>query len=234
MKIGDLKKSIFLSDYFESKKNCLSVRNNEEKDKKGEAILDHVNLTSKGDFISLNNSLLKKSNEIFSKENAARSRISFRRECDGICFLELEGKRYLLLIEVKSGFNEIKNKGLEQLVASYVRVRCLLNTISAYCPEDYEEKAIIVSYPYCVKPITDNKEVLSSKTGIVLTNEIKRANNDYSAALKVDGHVTVDLKRYNVDKCCLRPTLVNPTIDVSHCVVETNSVSANIDIDSFL
>lgn len=234
MKIEDLKESIFLSEYFESKKESLRVRNNEEQDKQGEPILDHVDLISKGEFIYLNNCLLKKSKEIFSKENAARSRISFRRECDGICFLELEGKRYLLLIEVKSGFNEIKNKGLEQLVASYVRVRCLLNTISTYCPEDYEEKAIIVSYPYFVKPITDNKEVLGSKTEMVSANEIKRANNEYSTALKVDGRVTVELKRYNVDKCCLRPALVNPTIDVSHCIVEMNSVSANIDIDHFL
>lgn len=230
IKIDDLRKSIYQSVYFTLVKNKLRVTNESKAPQNGQPILQYVDLDSKGEFIEISNKLLKDSSEIYSKED----NFSFRRDCDGICFLKLGEQCFLLFIEVKTGFNEIKAKGLEQLVASYVRTRCLLNVVDAYCPEDYEEKLILISYPYDSKQEMNNEKVIESKRKTIIPTDIDIANQNYATALRVDGSAMLDLNDYYIDRYHLNKKMVNPKLEVIYLNVQENSIYANLTIDDKL
>ncbi len=233
--IDDLKKSIYQSDYFTFFTKKIRVTNESKAPQNGQPILQYVDLDSNGEFIEISNKLLKDSANIYSrKEDKPLSRISFKRDCDGICFLKLGEKGFLLFIEVKTGFNEIKTKGLEQLVASYVRTRCLLNVVDTYLPDVYEEKLILISYPYDSKQEMNNEKVIESKQKTIIPTDIDIANQYYATALRVDGCVMLDLKDYHIDGCHLNKKMVNPKLEVIYLNVQENSLYANLTIDDKL
>ena len=147
--VNRLKESIYKDSYFSEVVGSLVV-NNEEKPKGN--VLSQIELQTKGKFICLSNKILKEGADIYKTEDKDTCRVSFRRDCDGICLLEVGGRNILLIIEVKSGFNDVKRKGFDQIAASYVKVRSILQSIEGYNPADYEELGLLVSYPPSAKP----------------------------------------------------------------------------------
>lgn len=232
--IDDLRESIYQSEYFNLVKNKLRVTNESNAARDGQPILQYVDLDSDGEFIEINNKLLKDCSNIYSKGDRNSSCISFKRDCDGICFLKLGERVFLLFIEVKTGFNEIKNKGLEQLVSSYVRTRCLLNVVDTYCPKEYEEILILISYPYDSKQVMNNERVIESKQKMIIPTDIDIANQNYATALRVDGFVMLDLNDYYVDRCHLNKEMVNSKLEVIYLSVQENALFANLTIDDIL
>ena len=59
--------------------------------------------------------------------------------CDGILFLDRGDEHYFVVLEVKSSFNEIKKRAINQIPASYVKTKSILNDFSSYRINDYEE-----------------------------------------------------------------------------------------------
>lgn len=229
--LNRLKESVYKDSYFTEKIGSLTVNNVEEST---ENTLMSVEMQSKGKFINLNNKILKDCSEIYKKEDRQAGRISYRRDCDGICLLELDGRNILLVIEVKSGFNEIKKKGFEQLVASYVKVRGLLQSIEGYNPADYEEMGLLVSYPPDGSYTMPARSIIGSKRRMIDSTALDKLNNSNSAALKANKEVTLDLSGYNVDACHVNPTMINPTLRVKHAVVADKVGTVVIDLDSYL
>lgn len=235
IEVDDLRNSVYQATYFTTSHHKFHVDNESKEAKDGQPILHYVELNSVGDFIGISNSMLKDCASVFSKEDKTVPRISFKRDCDGVCFLKLGERDFLLFVEVKTSFNEIKRKGFEQLVASYVKMRCLLNAVSSYQSGDYEEKAFLFSYPFEEKKREmESDDVFVSKTEVVAPTKIDLANRKYASVLRVDGHVALDLNDYNVDQCHLKNSLVNPTLEVVYLKVQDEASDASIIIDDQL
>lgn len=229
--VDRLKESVYMDSYFTEKTGSLTVNNVEEST---ENTLMSVEMQSKGRFINLSNKILKDGCNIYKTKDRQAGRISYRRDCDGICLLELNGRNILIVIEVKSGFNEIKKKGFEQLVASYIKVRGILQSIEGYNPADYEEMGLLVSYPPDGSYTMPTRSVIDSKRRMIDSTALDKLNNSNSAALKANQEVTLDLSGYNVDVCHVNPTMINPTLHVKHAVVADKADTGVIDLDSFL
>ena len=229
--VDRLKESVYKDSYFTERAGNLTVNNIEES---AENTLMSVEMQSKGRFINLSNKILKEGCNIYKAEDRQAGRISYRRDCDGICLLEVDGRNILLVIEVKSGFNEIKKKGFEQLVASYVKVRSILQSIEGYNPADYEEMGLLVSYPPDGSYTMPKRSVIGSKLRIIDSTALDRLNNSNSAVLKANQEVTLDLSSYNVDACHVNPMMINPTLRVKHAVVADKVGTGVIDLDSYL
>ena len=229
--IGQLKGSIYKESYFSECTGTLTV-NNEDKETHG--VLSYVEMHSNGKFISLDNKILKGGADIYQKEDRERGRISYRRDCDGLCLLEVDGRNILLVIEVKSGFNEVKGKGFEQLVASYVKVRSILQSIEGYNPDEYEEIGLLVSYPPTGSFTMPATSIIGAKMAMISQSPLDGTNNTNIQTLKANGEVMLDLHAYNVNACHVNPALYNRTLHVKHVAVTDQVNSEVIDLDSYL
>lgn len=226
-----LKESIYKDCYFSEVVGSMMVYNEETP---AVGILTKVELQSRGRFINLSNKILKDSSEIYKTEDRTAGRISFRRDCDGICLLEVDGRNMLIIIEVKSGFNDIKKKGLDQIVASYVKVRSILQSIEGYNPSDYEELGLLVSYPPIANRIVPETSVIEVKKAIIAPSALDRLNNANSTKLRVDKEVTLNLNDYLLNTHHVNTALYNPTLHVKHVAVTDQAVVESINIDSYL
>ena len=197
-------------------------------------VLSQVELQTKGKFISLSNEILKEGSAIYKPADKKTCRVSFRRDCDGICLLEIGGRNILLIIEVKSGYNDIKRKGFEQIVASYVKVRGILQSIEGYNPLEYEEMGLFISYPPSAKPTIPSTSLIELKKETVAPSELERLNNAYNTKLRVDNEVTLQLNDYQVGACHVNTAFYNPTLHVKHVSVADQVSSEIINLDSCL
>lgn len=226
-----LKESIFKDCYFSEKVGTLTVHNEERTEGR---ILSQVELQSKGHFINLSNKILEEGTEIFKKEDKDMCRISFRRNCDGICLLEVNGRNILLIIEVKSGFNDVKSKGFDQIVASYLKVRSILQSIDGYNPTDYEELGLLVSYPPKPKANYTSTSLIELKKEIVAPSALEKLNISNTTKLRTDSKVVLKLDDYQVKSCQINPALYSQTLLVKHVAVTDQATTETIDLDSYL
>ena len=222
---------IYKDCYFTEKVGCLTVKN--EEDVAGSTLMS-VDLQSKGRFINLSNEILREGNDIYKKEDRDAGCISYRRDCDGICLLELNGRNILLVIEVKSGFNEVKKKGFEQLVASYVKIRGILQSIEGYNPAEYEEIGLLVSYPPGGNLSIPKTNMIGIKKDRIAPTVLDRLNNINSTKLRVDNEIMLELNDYKVDACHVNPAMYNRQLRVKHVSVPNQVSSETIDLDSYL
>lgn len=191
-------------------------------------------MTSNGIFLNINNSLLRECCQIYQSENRPAGRISFKRDCDGIFLLEVDNRKLLIVMEVKSGFNEVKKKAFEQLVASYVKTRAILQSVDGYNPVDYEELGILVSYPPSGAMTPPTNGMTSTKSAVVAPSPLDMLNNANATKLSVDSEVILDLSDYKVDACYLNPSLYNRQLHVKHIPVTNLAAYETIDIDSYI
>lgn len=226
-----LKESIYKDSYFSEVSGSLTVQNEESA---AVGVLSQVKLQSQGRFICLSNKILKEGAEIYKKIEKKPSGFSFRMDCDGICLLSIGERNILLIIEVKSGFSDVKKKGISQIVASYVKVRSILQSIEGYNPADYEELGLLVSYPPSNKTRIPATSLIEVKKEIVAPSEIDKMNNANSTKLRVDKEVTLYLDDYQVGACHVNSMMYNPTLHVKHVSVTDQANEETINLDSYL
>lgn len=230
--VEHLKRSIYRECYFSQSTGRLDVLN-EDRSTIG-SVLSRVEMLSKGTFINLSNELLKKSRSIFQTEDKESGRISYCRDCDGICLLELGERNILLFVEVKSGFNELKKKAFDQLVASYVKTRQILQSIKGYNPDEYEEMGIIVSYPPSGTLTLSPNSLIDIKSSLIGLSALDKLNANNAMALRMNKEVTLNLSDYKVDACLVNSSLYRPSLQVKHISVTDLASSETIDLDSYL
>lgn len=97
------------------------------------------------DGLYFDHELAKKLTSIFEKFESPEL---FRKDCDGILIFEKDGRKYIFLTELKSGFGtERTYKAKRQLIASYIKLNMILSLGSFYKPEEYIVKYFIFGYP---------------------------------------------------------------------------------------
>lgn len=229
--INSFKESIYKDEYFKEHNRTLKVKNEEEGAAK---LLSFVDMTSKGSFINISNKILEESVEIYKKPDRSKGYISFRRACDGICLLDLNKRKILLIIEIKSGFNEVKNKAFEQLIASYVKTRCILQTIEGYNPADYEEIGLIISYPPTGKATLSSTSLIKTKAAVIIPSDLDKLNTINAAKLSVDKQIVLSLSDYKIDKFHVDLACYNKSLLVKHISVTNAASSDIIDLDKLI
>lgn len=229
--VGCLKESVYKECYFSEMEGSLTVQNEENA---SVGVLSQIVLQSKGRFICLSNKILSEGANIYKKIEKKSNGFSYRADCDGICLLSIGNRNLLLIIEVKSGFNDIKKRGINQIISSYVKVRSILQSIEGYNPADYEEMGLLVSYPPSTKSNIPATSLIEVKKEIVTPSEIDKMNNANSTKLRVDKEVTLNLKDYPVGACHVNSMLYNPTLRVKHVSVADQVNAETINLDLYL
>ena len=179
--------------------------------------------------------LLDKMKDAFRTNDAGALRL--RKICDGFLFLERNEEHYFIILEVKSGFKEVKQKAINQIPASYVKAKSILNDFVSYNKADYQEFGLVVSYPYVSRPLTDsenNPRVMENKRKMIGDkNEI--ITSKYSDLLKNHQSAVFYGSDFDFDKLTsVKPDLFFETLQVEHCPVPNKCVTAIVDLDKII
>lgn len=178
-----------------------------------------------------------KSNLLKAMHNAYRTdstkTLNLRMNCDGLLFLDREDEHYLVILEVKSGFNEVKNKAIKQIPASYLQAQSILNDFSSFNMDDFKAFGLIVSYPYIEKPLTDaenNPLVMEGKQ--IMTGDICAK---YNRLLR--NHQKADFigNDFGFDQLTqVKQDLLFDKLKVKHYPVDNHCVDAVVDLDDVI
>ena len=156
--------------------------------------------------------------------------LNLRKICDGLLFLDREEEHYLIILEVKSGFKEVKNKAIGQIPASYIKAQSILNDFSSFNMNDYKAFGLIVSYPYIVKLPTDaenNPLVWEDKQ--IMTGDIFAKYNRLLRNHQKADFIGID---FGFDKLTqVKQDLLFDKLKVRHYPVNNHCVNAKIDLD---
>lgn len=227
IEIDYLKNSIYDPCLFEEKPTQVKIVNIKDgtKDK-----VEHIVLTSTGDFININNNILSKSRDIYSKFDGS---VSFRKDCDGICLLHRGNRKFLIFTEVKSSFSTMEDKAYFQLITSYVRCKAFLSTLEDYTPSDYEEVALAISYPIAEhKPISNNTQYQESRQSAY--GKYASLKKRYRYQLEANSQLDMHIADFEINKLHLKDGLINESLHLIHIPIENESKSAIINIDDIL
>lgn len=229
--VRNLQESIYKDCYFSESRGKLTVNNITDT---VAGTLSYVDFLTHGRFINVSNTILQDSREIYKAEDRKSGDFSYRKDCDGVCLLEASGRKFLLLIELKSGFNEIKKKGFEQIVASYVKIRGILQSIDGYNPADYEEIGLFVSYPAEGRKTDPATSLIEVKQNMIKPSALDVLNSTYATRLRVDNEVILNVNDYNLSHHHVNPKLYNPTLYIKHISVQDQVSFGTINIDKVL
>lgn len=159
--------------------------------------------------------------------------LNLRKICDGLLFLDREEEHYLIILEVKSGFKEVKNKAIGQIPASYIKAQSILNDFSSFNMYDYKAFGLIISYPFIQKPPTDaenNPLVWEDKQ--IMTGDIFAK---YNRLLR--NHQKADFigNDFGFDQLTqVKQDLLFEKLRVKHYPVDNHCVNAIVDLDDII
>lgn len=184
-----------------------------------------LNVTSYDNKLFITDHLLKNSNNSFKGEPAP----CLNKECDGIIITEFNGKNYIVLIELKSGFCSGISKGRVQLMASGFKILTFLNCIEEFSLEDYSLCAILALQ----KPTTE-------KLGQVVKKE--SANIELTGLDKLMRKVSVeDIVRDDIqakdllfDSLPVKHNYCSPVLPLFIYSVQPDKTSGAIDLTNIL
>ena len=188
-----------------------------------------------GNISYISSSLLKEMQNAYRVNE--KGLLKLRKICDGILFLDRGDEHYLVVLEVKSGFKEVKSKAILQIPASYVKIKSILNDFSNYKDGDYKELGLIISYPYVKYAPTDSENnhvvidnklaMIGDKNEIVTSKYIKSLQN--TTVAEFDGH------DFEFDSLIdVKPELFFDKLKVIHNSVDNNCVNAVVDLDKVI
>lgn len=163
--------------------------------------------------------------------------LKLRKICDGILFLDRDKDHYIIVLEVKSCFNEVKSNAIFQIPASYVKIKSILNDFSNYKAEEYKELGLIISYPYVEYAPTD-----AENNHIVIDNKLEMIGDrseciasKYVELLKNHKEAIFDGKDFEFDGLKgVKPELYFEKLKVKHYPVTNKCVAAEIDLDNVI
>jgi hypothetical protein len=223
IKFSDFSHCLFNSGYFEKSAHQLEIC----EPKNTESGLFRVTLKSEGTFIAIKNKCLKEQMDFFNK---VEGELSFRKDSDGVCLLKKGDKLYFILIEMKSGYKEVSKKAFYQIIASYMKMKMILNTFPGYTPEEYKELGLIISYSAEDKK---NEEVLANKESVMYAG-FDTPINRYNFDFRRKKETVIHAGDFGLDQMAISKTVLVDNYKVKHLKVDKNKTEDVIDLDSYL
>lgn len=195
----------------------------EENQNLGSDNFKKLKLNSHASCIVIKDLLLKNSNNSYYGANAPKLNL----ECDKIIITEIEGKKYVLLFEIKSSFCSGLSNGIPQLRASCFKIQSYLNCIDGFYIDDYIFHAILASW----KPTTEQltkirkkeyiRETLSEREELMKRVFVKDIVNSLIDSTRMEPFYKLPLK----------PTYLQE-LPISFFTTEYANTSAIMDIES--
>lgn len=225
-------KELYACDVVESGNKSLKLIEHQKENRKA---LASVSLSLSGEAIKINPSFFDRQKEAYRKHNEHKN---YRRICDGaILYHKKDDKNYLIIVELKSGFNDVK-KACEQISASYVKLKMHLLNFPTYHVTDYEELGLIFSYPPKDEDYNDtshNEMVLGAKQRMIKMSSpspIEIYLNQCKQELEQKGRTTLDARPMDVVSLPLKQDCLYQTLPILHQAV--NDVDVSMSLDSIL
>lgn len=185
-----------------------------------------------GHFISISNKCLKRSKEIYRAKDD--NGFSLQTDCDGICLLEKNGKKYLLLIELKLGFSEVVNKATKQIAASYIKVKGLLKQIGDIKTDDVQELGIIVSYPYSPNEVTGVGTAPSQMKTNFMDPEQRKTAERYRRELIKNQETRLYATDFKMQHLCVPTDMQLNGLLVRHIAVGKEKTKEAVSLDNLI
>ena len=148
--------------------------------------------------------------------------------------VEHKGKRYIVYIELKSGYNGVCSKAIYQLPVSSIKLKSYLRNFAGYTPGEYEELGLIVSFP--PKPSdkfddSNNDMVLANKTGYAALQN--NAENKFDKEFRQNGIANTNAADFpTLDQSKLHNDIKFNSLDIYHHTVNGNK--EKIDLSKYL
>lgn len=183
----------------------------------------------------ISSNLLKTTQNAYNHD--ATQTLNLKKICDGVLFLESGGQNYIAILEVKSGFKEVKKHAIEQIPASYLKTMSVLNDFSSFNKKDYKIFGLIVSYPY-IKPIitssANNATILAGKQAIT-GNALELLKIKYNVQLRDCQQSDFNGKDFLLPSLTsVKPELLFNVLPVRHCPVPNHCGKAVVDLNPII
>lgn len=224
--IDDLR-FLYNENYFSNRSQSVTLTENQEK----ESSVKQVEFLFSGDMVSIDNSLLLDSKDIYRKyANHKHNDVSFKRNCDGLFIVEKDGIKWLLLVELKSSFCDVAKKAIEQIGVSYIKIKSHLNSISSYNSEEYNELGIIISFP---PDYIDYEDV--NNNDYVVDNKLRNVESEpdfkhtYDKEFRKNKQITLEGKYFGLDSQSLAQSIALKKLTIKHVTVNENAATVNLD-----
>lgn len=219
-------KTLYTPGYFQTASGKLTVREQQQ----SSSALRQVELSYTGDAIFISPQFLDDESRPYFKPTSG---LNLRQICDGVILLSKEGKNYLIVLELKSGYNDVCKKAVNQLAACYVKTKFHLHRFASYSPSDYEELGLIISFPPTSSDeldVENNEMVMGRK--LQITGQEDPVQKRYDRELRTAHQTTLSGADYQMDKLPLASPYLLNTLTVKHCQV--NAPEAAVDLDALL
>lgn len=220
---------IYRPQYFEERTGTLNVCEKQKQD--DIQSLREIRLTYTGKAIFIKPDFLEDESNIYRKQSTPQ--LNLRRICDGIILLEQESKGYLLILELKSGYNEVCKKAVEQIVACCQKIRFHLNRFAGFNFTEYEELGIIFSYPPTMEDRLDaeNNSMITDRK-LSLTGQADLNKERIDREIRTNHQVIVNGEDFGIASLHLSPNLAMQSLCIKHCSV--SATVASIDLDELI
>lgn len=188
-----------------------------------------------GDISYISSNLLKEMQDAYRVNE--KELLKLRKICDGILFLDRDDEHYLIILEVKSGFKDVKSKAILQIPASYVKIKSILNDFSNYNGGDYKELGLIISYPYVKYAPTDakNNHIVIDNKLTMIRDKREIIVSKYNKSLQNTSEAVFDGHDFEFDKLKgIKPNLYFEKLKVKHYPVQNKCIKAEIDLDDII
>lgn len=158
-----------------------------------------------------------------ASENAYRNYtddLLFRKKCDGFVICHYNDRKYLIWVELKSGFNDVFKKAIFQISACYMKAKSIANNFKSFNGKEFEELGLIISLPEEDEPtdVEDNTIVADRRTSLIRQNDgaLDKCRKRYRAT----GKLLLRGSDYGTDILNLKEEIVLHELPVCHVPVD--------------
>lgn len=222
-------RQIFCPEYILDAANSVVVK---EKQDNADALAE-LEFTYSGHITLIKQDVLDSTKEAYRKQYCPT--LLLKKICDGVLLLDgTDGSHYIIYLEMKSGFSDVRKKAILQIPPSYLKINTLLKGFTSFNKSLYKELGVIVSYP----PAADsaNYKVMSRKKGFVgpLSNEDK-CRNKYINKIRTAGMAVFEGCDFGMDTLKnICPEMLFRELLVVHNAVPDKCVKAKVDLDGII
>jgi len=195
--------------------------------------LSNVTFKFDGHITHIKQDILENTKKIY--KNDVGKALHLSKICDGVLLLDKQNKHYIIYLEMKSGFSEVRKKAILQIPSSYLKMNSLLKSFTSFDKLQYKEIGLIVSYPSDKnkKDASDNNgKVMASKSSFRYNNHTEIIREKYYSILRDNGVAEFNGKDFYMEKLRnICPEMLFTKLIVVHCPVVDKCGEATVDLD---
>lgn len=222
-------RQIYKHDYVAEADGRITVKEHQD----NPDALSEITFLFSGHITHIRSSIIGKSDSLYRTD--AQRALILSKIFDGLLILDTDDDRhYIIYLEMKSGFNDVRKKAVQQIPASYLKINSLLRNFTSYDKSRYKELGLIVSYPP-KSDTTDSRKVLAGKIDFIDKDSEEYIKEKYFKALREHSFAIFDGHDFYMDALKnVSPEILFKTLPVFYIAVEDKCVTTQIDLDDFI